>query len=776
MRNAGVQTFFATIVTILGLGLQLTTALRAEGVIVLPDATVNHGYTSSLPDLLNVKGVVGELQWEVAEEGLPNGVQSRLPNWLELKSDGTLQGTPSNSLAVFKFAVRVTDSRNEKDFVFWFSLQVHPELSIIPKAGVVSSGQSPALSVLPKERPSGSTARATAGVDVPREEKGQVRDKEGEGPSPATVTRENDFRSAIISLPVSIKSGRPVEDGLPAKPAASVSAARITTSARNSSNSPSDDNNNEEGFDPASFIRIYEHTSRGKRLELYNPGKSRDQRPRHLTADEDSIILIEPGPELMGEDLPLNKLYISAKLAKGNKSNTVVVVGYSEVGKARETAEAQRGMAFQTAQNIQNMMLNMAFTAKDIIHYVCELPELDGEVEFPDDCKKEKELYEGMREMTDGGQQPGGERRAVKRLQARFHLFKPEIDKIADFFLQDRNLGVVELLGTEVFWMDRESLQGVARQYKDNLGLAFGPASSLEAKKRALSELWERTKLVYKDFREVRLEIQQLLEVAAQGKTIYKNNYLEKGMKLTEKEELLLDLLAAEKEKENQLLLARSYAIEIYSRWWREEAFQETQKLIATGSVSLRNEGAKDGDMLTLTIEAQGAKAESIGIPAVFEIAVKQYGAKINTGSPSFFFVKRLGIDDSDVNPPTGSGVDPVREVNFAPAPGITFGLTFFKRGDSYWDRFVRGLAPGFGVNVSFMNFDDPSFDLASGRFTKTTGTNVQIGAGPTVGLFNNMVQFTYGWNLNADRKRRYFGVGFGFIEIANTVRKYVKK
>jgi hypothetical protein len=59
--------------------------------------------------------------------------------------------------------------------------------------------------------------------------------------------------------------------------------------------------------------------------------------------------------------------------------------------------------------------------------------------------------------------------------------------------------------------------------------------------------------------------------------------------------------------------------------------------------------------------------------------------------------------------------------------------------------------------------------------FTNTTGTNVQVGAGPAVGLFNNMVRFTYGWNLNADRKRRYFRVGFGFIEIANEVKKYVK-
>jgi hypothetical protein len=741
----GLTVLVVLLVTVLGMGKESW----AQQVYELPAGKVGTEYEFRI----ETEGGQGALTWRVVEP-------TTLPPGLELHSSGVLKGTPAEARdGAYEFVIEVSDSSDR--FAQAFRLRVRKPLRMVLPAASLRI-------VLPEKEAVTANGPGSGSAT-------------GAPPPPPPV-------SGPSTAPPSPSVASLAEARLPAKPATSVSAARITTSATNSGNSRSNDKNNEQRFDPASFIRIYEHTNRGVWKELY-PGKSGDKRrrrPRHLTADEDSIILVEPVPRLMGEDLPLNKLYVSAKLAKDNESNPVEVVGYSEVGKARETAEAQRGMAFQTAQNIQNMMLNMAFTAKDIIHYVCEKPEMQVNVAFPDDCEKnESGLYKAIRSMRDGEQQRG----PLERLQNRFRLFEPEINEISDFFLQERNLGVVELLGTEVFWMDRESLQAVARQYKENLGLAFGAESSIEAKATALSELWERTKIVYKDFREVRLEIQKMLEAVANEK--YEEKYpLEKGEERTETEELLLqlqpklkellprletvELKSLKREEINELLLAQSYAVEIYSNWWRQEAFEKTKKLVATGSVSLREAAAEDGNRLTLTIEARGAEGESVGIPAVFEIAIKQYGAKIKV-SPSFFFVKRLGIDDSDVNPPMGSGVDPVREVNFAPAPGMTFGLTFFKRGDSAWDKFWRGLAPGAGVNVSFMNFDDPSFDLASGMFTNTTGTNVQVGAGPAVGLFNNMVQFTYGWNLNADRKRRYFGVGFGFIEIANEVKKYVK-
>jgi hypothetical protein len=48
--------------------------------------------------------------------------------------------------------------------------------------------------------------------------------------------------------------------------------------------------------------------------------------------------------------------------------------------------------------------------------------------------------------------------------------------------------------------------------------------------------------------------------------------------------------------------------------------------------------------------------------------------------------------------------------------------------------------------------------------------------------LFDNKLQFSYGWNLNAptkgagmSRKRSYFAIGFGFLEVSKLVADFVK-
>ena len=74
------------------------------------------------------------------------------------------------------------------------------------------------------------------------------------------------------------------------------------------------------------------------------------------------------------------------------------------------------------------------------------------------------------------------------------------------------------------------------------------------------------------------------------------------------------------------------------------------------------------------------------------------------------------------------------------------------------------------------MNFNDPSFDLSTEKFVNTSGTNVQIGAGVVGSLFDNKLQISYGWNLNVEKRRSYFGVGFGFLEVGKEVAKYVSK
>ena len=87
-------------------------------------------------------------------------------------------------------------------------------------------------------------------------------------------------------------------------------------------------------------------------------------------------------------------------------------------------------------------------------------------------------------------------------------------------------------------------------------------------------------------------------------------------------------------------------------------------------------------------------------------------------------------------------------------------------------DRILHTLAPGFGLNTTLMSFRDSSDYDPSKQASKTTGANFQLGVGPVVMLFGGKVSATYGWNLMADRKRAYWGLGFSFLEIAKIFKK----
>jgi len=140
-------------------------------------------------------------------------------------------------------------------------------------------------------------------------------------------------------------------------------------------------------------------------------------------------------------------------------------------------------------------------------------------------------------------------------------------------------------------------------------------------------------------------------------------------------------------------------------------------------------------------VESVPAAASTGGIPAVFCITVKKYGAKIQW-SPSLLFVRRLGVTDSEASP-SDPTVAPLNRINFAPSPGMTSGL-LISNVETVAATSSFGLGPGVGMNVTFMNFSDPSFELSTQQFVNTTGTNVQVGAGIVGSLFDNKLEFSY--------------------------------
>jgi roadblock/LC7 domain-containing protein len=507
-------------------------------------------------------------------------------------------------------------------------------------------------------------------------------------------------------------------------------------------------------LDPATFIRLYEDTKAGNRFSVYEPVQTISKKGLQLTADLESSIVIEPDAAKMAEDLSLNKLYITAKLASGNSSKDVVVNGYSEIGKDKSTMAAQTGAAFESAADVQAMVLNMAYTAGDIVRFVYQpsTQTISGTVDFTTWVSGHKDVdfsSSDAQQITNAIAAAVRDKKsndeALTRLRNRLRLYQPEIQAISSFLLRSENLEIVEKLGVKIFWIDRDSMTRIAQQYKDNIQIAFDAKSTDEAQLNALQDLLERTKLVYHDFGDVRREIMTGVSSKYGGETHSDAEWEAKYQK----------------------------ALQEFAITQRTKAIGELKKLLATGSISLTENQAKDGDRLIVTVESVPSGSDSGGIPVVFEIAIKKYGAKIQW-SPSLLFIRRLGVTDAEASPPSGSTAAPLNRINFAPSPGMTFGVAYFKRGQSSGDKFMRALGPGIGMNVTFMNFNDPSYDLTTGKFVNTTGTNVQIGAGVIGSLFDNKIQFTYGWNLNVEQRRQYFGVGFGFIEVGKELAKYI--
>jgi len=727
--NSFNESGMARVVLSVLLAMASSVAVAAQDAFTLPSAKVGVPYEYAL----QTEGGLPPFQWSVVAGNLPKGIS--------LSAAGTLKGVPATpQLEPFEFSVEVMDSEQP------------PQSSVQRlKLGVAASELH---ILLPKPQLKIITPTNSA-------------DTISSPPQP-------DWSQDAGFKQVSYTPARPLRWIVPVQAAARSSMAQTPTTGQDKQGGQKSP---KAPLDPATFIQIFEDTKDGNHLSRYLPVQQGSKNALQFGVDLESSVLIAPDPDKMGEDPALNKLYITAKLASGDSSKDLVVSGYSEIGQDKSTMTAQSGAAFQSAANVEAMIFNMAYTVGDIIHYVYLQPaqanaqeqkgsaddrqvnpqktiELwlltHGEVDFHSANVQNADKTISAALLTDN---PFSDPE-LQRLQARLRLYQPEIKAISDFFLQKENLAIVERVGIDVFWIDRSSLQAIAQQYQDNVQIAFDAKSTPKAQAQALEDLLERTKLVYQDFGEFRKQIREQIreEIAGQAQN---------GQTPTHTDEEWSTIF------EDQILK--------FSHEKRKAAFKQLKTRLATGSISLPDYQAKDGDRLTITVESLPAESTTGGVPVVFYIAIKKYGAKIQW-SPSLLFIRRLGVTDAEVTPPTGSTAAPLNRVNFAPSPGMTFGVAYFKRGRSKGDKFMRALGPGIGMNVTFMNFNDPSFDLATQKFVNTTGTNVQVGAGVIGSLFDNKLQFSYGWNLNVEHRRSYFGVGFGFIEIGKELTKYVGK
>jgi hypothetical protein len=176
--------------------------------------------------------------------------------------------------------------------------------------------------------------------------------------------------------------------------------------------------------------------------------------------------------------------------------------------------------------------------------------------------------------------------------------------------------------------------------------------------------------------------------------------------------------------------------------------------------LDLESLGIADADKITVVIR---------NIETAQEISIQLYPRKFGLrakASDTVMFVKRLGVGKTDVT-------NGINEFNFGPSPGVVYGGTYFARDCAI----MRFLQPGVGVDVLFTKWDNPAFDIATGKFVPgTQGSDIQIAVGGQISLFDGVVQAGYGANLQVDRKRQYFSLGFSFINLTSKIAGLVGK
>jgi hypothetical protein len=731
---------------------------------------------------IKTEGGLPPLSWRVVSGALPPG--------LRLSSTGKIEGTPSEAKRdPYGFLVEVSDSSNPpQSYTQAFSLVVRsaplrivvgaPALKIVPPASAAPSAeQTPTPVVVPAPKP--SAPAATQAPSVPSTESYAI-------PAPRYSLSQALGDASIYYAAVRRPLSRMQENAGTQPDKGTTPPTGTKQGGGGSPNSPS------------TFVCIYEDTAAGDRFWLYRPtNKSRasctprDTKPlkegsvsegatRLLSADENSTLVIVIDPEALGQNLPFNQVFISAQLGFGDQQKNLEVEGYSKVGEAKENTAAQRGMAFESARNVQARVAHIAEIAEDLLRSVLAIPPGAESIDLT-----------GHDSLT-AAQEP----KFIEILR----LYRQEITTISDYLTAPENKPIVQLIANDVLHIDADSLAAAATQVKSDLADALDGKSTTDAAHAALLALWDRNLRLYRRFAAIHAQVAQI-ETEGIGAAYllpdkFKNADWSLGAQLAAaraaiqktgiKGEDCLDatrLAAMTVQGRQECSGLRQAAINVTAASLGMSAVEQLKKLFAEGSLSLRANGAKAGNIVTLTVQAMGTNGATVGIPSVWEIEVKRFGLKHDI-TDSLLFLYRLNVSSNDTMVPVSTPMGmtptpmqaPLKAINFAPSPGVTLALTYYKRGNTGGDKFLRGLAPGLGVNVSFMNFNDPGFDLSSRTFTNTTGTNVQVGTGVLYSLFDNAIQFTNGWNLNVDRKRAYFGIGFSFVKFTEKVAAVIKK
>lgn len=505
---------------------------------------------------------------------------------------------------------------------------------------------------------------------------------------------------------------------------------------------------------PFNLVTIYEETEK-ERIQQYNPVMT-DQRLTTFSIDKDSKVRIEINPDVLTADAVFGGVKISGTLtAAGGKAAKVEVANYSQVNVDPKSQKSQQAVNLQAASDIKSAYA-------DLYYVMLKLVETDYGGVSPIDGATAANLdriwWGSVLPDTDSMTAA-----QTKKIDDTYRQYKNEIESIDDALTS--NPALLKMVASNIFYMPQATLQAFLKDFKSNLETMLNGEYQATAQAKARKAVVQTT-----------LDIWSNLQ--------HTQDYID-GQRLIAPNQPDTDAEAAVFE-------------ELY-----QQVIDELRKQIQPGEIDLPSYEPHDGATLAIQVEMVGSagNADSAGgtqqpgsSVALFTARIKDYRARPELIDATFY-VRRM----RDVRAQNGT----LARVNFAPAPGATVDVVFHSRGPSglrgrcmdqtgflwartgprgdcaagrvpvtiahqtRWNRFFSALAPGIGANVNLLNFTNPAYPLPTGGYsTPDAAATVQIGAGFVGSLFGGALQFTYGWDLNIEAPRSYWGIGFSFVKI----------
>ena len=198
----------------------------------------------------------------------------------------------------------------------------------------------------------------------------------------------------------------------------------------------------------------------------------------------------------------------------------------------------------------------------------------------------------------------------------------------------------------------------------------------------------------------------------------------------------------------NVIPLKSHYEPDLILEYIQPVRYKETIYKIKDGQVNLIDNKLEHGDRLIVTVTNK--------VDAKTTISKSWYFIVTDFGWSSSVEVSLIFVKPNDYRGPKGEESTLELDKSWKPAPG---GSLLFRYRSPRNEFLTDILIPGFGINISLLDFDP--------------GNMMEIGAGPVISLLDNNLIGGLGWNLSVPDYPIYWFIGFNFLQSIDTFKSF---